>query len=224
MDLPKEIVVCMNNLCTKDRLKVCTRCRAAWYCSKECQEDHWRRHKKCCKMISSSPEMRLRYSKALEVYCIDVSQKESGEFDQALLSLQESLEIFLEFQDDIYISNCYFEIGLVLNKKKQYKEASVNYREALEIYREIHGGNRHQTCDCYEAIGNALSQQGRHDDALIGYGKALAIRKKIFGENDVDTGQSYYNIGLECKSRNAIMMERWFYFRNRRQFLLASWE
>ena len=43
-------------------------------------------------MISCNDAMTLRYK-------IAVQQSESGEFDKALLTLQESLEIFLEFQD-----------------------------------------------------------------------------------------------------------------------------
>ena len=84
----------------------------------------------------------------------------------------------------------------MLSIKKQYEEALVNYRKALEIFREIHGENHGNTCECYEAIGNILSCQGRYDDAFIGYGKALAIRKKMFGENHIDIGRSYYNIGV----------------------------
>ena len=131
-------------------------------------------------MISSSPEMRLRFEKACKDYNAAEDQSESGELDQALLSLQESLETFKEFQNDVCISCCYVAIGHVLGSKKQYEEALVNLRKALEIFREIHGENDRRTCDCYEAIGNVLGQQGRYDDALIGYGKALAIRMKIF--------------------------------------------
>ena len=88
-------------------------------------------------MISSSPEMRLRYFKAGNSYKIAVKQSESGEVEQALLSFQEALEIFKEFQNDLLISNCFFEIGRVLNSKNQYEEALVNLRQALEIYREM---------------------------------------------------------------------------------------
>eukprot|EP00590_Aulacoseira_subarctica_P000434 CAMPEP_0172435382 /NCGR_PEP_ID=MMETSP1064-20121228/71146_1 /TAXON_ID=202472 /ORGANISM="Aulacoseira subarctica , Strain CCAP 1002/5" /LENGTH=252 /DNA_ID=CAMNT_0013183691 /DNA_START=41 /DNA_END=799 /DNA_ORIENTATION=- len=196
MDTSEEKMMCMNNRCTKESLKLCTRCRVAWYCGKECQVHHWRRHKKCCKMISSSPDMHLRYVKAYEGYKIGLNQKDSGEFDQALLTFQESLEIFKEFQDDSDISGCYFEIGSVLSSKKQYEEALVNYRKALEIFRDIHGENHGKTCVCYEAIGNVMSDQGRYDDAYIGYGKALAIRLELFGENHMEIGQSYYNIDL----------------------------
>ena len=147
-------------------------------------------------MISSSPEMFFRYYKAVKSQGIGCNQSDNGDYDQALLSLQESLEVFKEFQNDFLISNCYFSIGNVLFSKSQYEEALVSYRKALEIYREIHGENHGRTCCCYESIGNVLSAQGRYDDALIGYGKSLAIRKKIYGDNHIDIGRSYYNIGL----------------------------
>lgn len=34
-------------------LQVCTRCAEAWYCSKECQAQAWRGHKKECKRIAA---------------------------------------------------------------------------------------------------------------------------------------------------------------------------
>ena len=127
-------------------------------------------------MISSSPEMRLRYCKAVNDYNITMKQIESGKFDQALLSFQELIEIYKEFENDFLISNCYFSIGNVLNNNKLHEGALLNFRKALEIFREIHGENHARTCDCYEGIGHVLSEQGRYDDAFIGYGKALAIR------------------------------------------------
>ena len=187
---------CMNNLCNEKGLKRCTRCEAAQYCSKECQQDHWKRHKKCCKMISSSPDMRLRHSKAWKDYKIATNRREIGEFDQALKSLQDSLETFQEFQHDAGISICYYEIGHVMSSKSQYEEALVNYRTALDIFREIHGENHGRTLGCYESIGTILSVQGRHDDAFIGYGKALAIRLNLYGEHHLNTADSYFNIGI----------------------------
>ena len=164
-------------------------------------------------MISSSPDMSRRHYKAFEdynaivhrivkfendngVHKFALNKRQSRKFDQFLSTLQGSLEIFQEFQDDFLISNCYYEIGYVLGSKKKYEEALANLNKALEIFREIHGENHERTCDCYESIGRILSLQGRNDDAFIGYGKALAIRLKIFGENHIDTGRSYYNISL----------------------------
>jgi len=196
MDTSEDKLLCMNNLCTEKGLKQCTRCKFACYCSKECQKDHWRRHKQCCKMITAGPEMSLRFFKAVNDCQIASNQRDSGDFDQALLSYQESLEIFKEFENDLFISKCYYDNRSVLSSKKQYEEALVNFRKALKICREIHGENNVETCGCYEAIGNVLGEQGRNNDALIGYGKALAIRVNLFGEHHLETANSYYYLGI----------------------------
>ena len=48
--------------------------------------------------------MRLKYVTALEVFKAANNQSDNGDYDQALLSFQKSLEIFQEFQDDVLIS------------------------------------------------------------------------------------------------------------------------
>ena len=35
--------------------KKCSRCKVAFYCSKDCQEAHWKTHKQVCKKASKSP-------------------------------------------------------------------------------------------------------------------------------------------------------------------------
>ena len=45
--------VCNNPACDKqpeenEKFKSCSRCHAAWYCSKECQTAHWKAHKPIC--------------------------------------------------------------------------------------------------------------------------------------------------------------------------------
>lgn len=54
------------NFCSKmlgkDRLLTCSRCKAASYCSLECREKDWARHKKACKLINCSHCGRLETS------------------------------------------------------------------------------------------------------------------------------------------------------------------
>jgi len=48
--LPKLCAACHT---TAGGLKACTRCKAVWYCSRECQKQHWKQHKKRCSQLAS---------------------------------------------------------------------------------------------------------------------------------------------------------------------------
>ena len=41
-------------ICGEVATKRCSRCRQEWYCRRQCQVEHWPRHKKACDMLSSS--------------------------------------------------------------------------------------------------------------------------------------------------------------------------
>ncbi|KAJ8309710.1 hypothetical protein KUTeg_011575 [Tegillarca granosa] len=49
---------CFNYSCLKKGvdLKVCGKCKSAWYCSSECQKSDWKKHKTDCKFLSSMKE------------------------------------------------------------------------------------------------------------------------------------------------------------------------
>ena len=53
-------------------LRKCSRCRKMWYCSRECQEEHWVKvHKKHCKFFSGSKNQKdtLVHNEATCIYC-----------------------------------------------------------------------------------------------------------------------------------------------------------
>jgi hypothetical protein len=41
-----------------DNLKKCRNCKCVWYCDKDCQNKHWKEHKKECKVIKKELEKR----------------------------------------------------------------------------------------------------------------------------------------------------------------------
>ena len=57
--VPPALECCANSSCAKKRLKgeakfaVCSSCKSASYCSKDCQRKHWKTHKLRCKTSSS---------------------------------------------------------------------------------------------------------------------------------------------------------------------------
>ena len=43
---------CQGPDCLKEGTNICNRCKAAYYCSRECQKRHWKTHKPVCKECS----------------------------------------------------------------------------------------------------------------------------------------------------------------------------
>ena len=41
-----------------DALMKCRACKCVWYCGKECQNKHWKEHKKECKLIKKELDKR----------------------------------------------------------------------------------------------------------------------------------------------------------------------
>ncbi|XP_071507540.1 egl nine homolog 1-like [Diadema antillarum] len=55
--------VCSYELCTAmDNLKLCSRCRDAWYCSKEHQIIHWQTHKRTCRTAPGETSSKSKSS------------------------------------------------------------------------------------------------------------------------------------------------------------------
>ena len=54
--LDKNNDVC--HKCHKKEIKLqkCAKCKCAMYCSRKCQKDHWKHHKKQCKLIVQQTE------------------------------------------------------------------------------------------------------------------------------------------------------------------------
>jgi len=187
---------CFNRLCCNPGVKRCTLCAYAVYCSRECQVNHWKEHKACCKKLAL-PENAARRDQAAKHVRTAIDLQQAGQLDKALRKYREVLAIFKDLvgEDDENTASIYEHIGQILNVKELYEESLVEHRKALGIRRLILGENNRYTATSYDCIGNVLFHQGRCDDTLIGFGKALSVRFKIFGENYIDTATSYGNVG-----------------------------
>ena len=75
---------CFNCLCygwkqveDPDRLKNCMKCKVAFYCSKECQQEHWvKLHKKHCTWLTMAVPESLNFHNSSECWsCLGVEKK-----------------------------------------------------------------------------------------------------------------------------------------------------
>jgi len=43
-------------VCGQPAAKRCSRCQNEWYCRRECQVGHWKKHKKACDLMKDAME------------------------------------------------------------------------------------------------------------------------------------------------------------------------
>eukprot|EP01147_Barroeca_monosierra_P009682 gene9683-1893_t len=54
--VPSDFGQCAGPKCTKESTKRCARCKVVFYCSRDCQRNHWARHKHDCHLFTAVPE------------------------------------------------------------------------------------------------------------------------------------------------------------------------
>ncbi|XP_053406877.1 uncharacterized protein LOC128559416 [Mercenaria mercenaria] len=53
---------------TSDELKKCSKCKKAAYCSRECQKNHWERHRHLCKLLRQTFTVEMKISEVQTIY------------------------------------------------------------------------------------------------------------------------------------------------------------
>ncbi|XP_075688072.1 zinc finger MYND domain-containing protein 10 [Rhinoderma darwinii] len=46
--------------CGAEAAKRCSRCQSEWYCNRQCQVDHWQKHRKACDLVSESVKEEMK--------------------------------------------------------------------------------------------------------------------------------------------------------------------
>ncbi|UJS19451.1 MAG: tetratricopeptide repeat protein [Candidatus Brocadia sp.] len=120
---------------------------------------------------------------------LGVLQKDKNEFDDALKSYKEALEIRKKLalanpQTYLpYVATTLNNLGNLQSDKNEFDDALKSYKEALEIYRKLALANPQtylpDVATTLNNLGNLQSDKNEFDDALKSYKEALEIRKKL---------------------------------------------
>jgi CHAT domain-containing protein len=120
-----------------------------------------------------------------------VQQFHTKQFQAALQSFQQALEIYREIGNRKREAYLLAALGGVCNILNQYQQAINFYQQALPLLREI--GDRQWESITLAGMGKAYDSQGQYQQALEHYQQALAIRRKI--GDQAGEGTSVNNIG-----------------------------
>ena len=64
---------------------------------------------------------------------------------------------------NVIVADSYYNIGRVLRRKANYKEAVEYYFKSLKIYQKILGEDHAEVASVYEAIGNSFKSEAKLD-------------------------------------------------------------
>ena len=96
--LPRQIdTVCRNCLECVDKASRCGRCLGVWYCSRECQREHWPVHRPCCILASAhlipckSDRSKVTMHLPLTSKDLEEMQKSTSHLDKAEAVLKKHI-------------------------------------------------------------------------------------------------------------------------------------
>jgi CHAT domain-containing protein/tetratricopeptide (TPR) repeat protein len=118
-----------------------------------------------------------------------VEQYQTSQFQAALQSWQQALEIYQEIGDRTGEGTIRNHIGSVYFYQGQYPRALESYQQALSILQEV--GDRVGEGRTLTGIGNVYFYQGQYPQALESYQQALSILQEVgdrVGEGTTLTG------------------------------------
>jgi len=96
-----------------DALKKCTACKCVWYCDKDCQNKHWKEHKKECKLIKKVLDKRggkLELGTEEDIGPLGkLPQREECQICFRVLPVHESLQTYAYCCGKTLCSGCDFQ-------------------------------------------------------------------------------------------------------------------
>ncbi len=130
--------------------------------------------------------------------CLGVCHLYNNHYPKAIRYLQYALQSWSQ-QKQINcksINYCYYYLGMVFFKQKQYNEALKYYQKILT--HQIKFDNKADSAiaaKAYVAIGKTYFRQKAYQKAIAYLHKGLSIQLKVLGVLAMDTAKSYHTIG-----------------------------
>jgi tetratricopeptide (TPR) repeat protein/predicted Ser/Thr protein kinase len=121
-----------------------------------------------------------------------------GEFDDAKVSLERALDIYLERlgPGDRRVADVVESLGSVAEGVGRFTEAEAHYRRSIEILEASLGEEHPAVSRAMGGLGSALTEQKKFEEAESLIREALARQERIFGEGDPAQAPYFASLGL----------------------------
>jgi tetratricopeptide (TPR) repeat protein len=146
-----------------------------------------------------NPDTAVRY------YCIGKALYRQDNYDAALRSHYEALEIRLKLYGHNHVdcAKSYYQIGLTQICKGDYNSALQSYEQALDISQNIQGKIHLDVSSACDMIGVTKYRLKEYDSAVRWHQQALDIKVALYGKEHPAVADSYFNISnCQCKMQD----------------------
>jgi len=130
---------------------------------------------------------------ALVYNSIGILEKKCSDYDKALASCMDSLNIISE--DDSIWTEIATNLADVYRKKGFYTDSRELYLKVLSKLESKYGDNHPEIAEVCNALGMLSKKEGNYNEALKCYKNALRIAKHLYGKDHPNIGIYLNNIG-----------------------------
>ncbi|MCB1189823.1 MAG: tetratricopeptide repeat protein [Leptospiraceae bacterium] len=147
-------------------------------------------YKRLMDHLDSLEKAKKAFSTAREV-------EKKSEYTLAIQKYEEAIQEFAVSlgQENLWIANCYNNIGEAYRENGDYNKAINYYNQSLAIFTKLLDNNHSLIATSYNSFGMAYGHKGEHNKAIEYFNKAVAIYKKTLGEKHSYIAVAYNNIG-----------------------------
>ncbi len=125
--------------------------------------------------LSLAIDTENQEQKALILHTLGIAYEALNKFDDAIRSIQQSMEINKRLDKKVNVANNLVELGNVMASTGKPDQALANYNQALAMRREI--GAKKDAASTLLSIGGLMEDRGQYDKALELYKQSLQAQR-----------------------------------------------
>jgi len=135
-------------------------------------------------------------------YGISFAYLETKDFNLAKEYMEKILNIYKKRQKsrsrELKIAYVYGNLGVIAQDAKDYDNAKIYYKKAIDIYNRFNSKDLNNTIN-YNNLALISLESGEYNKSIEYFKKSLSIKEEILGEDSIETLEQYSIMALVYK-------------------------